>query len=45
MLFRSALALALIGKKVGEQLSAPTEHGERTVEVVKIEPYQKATPA
>ena len=43
--YKSALAIALIGKKVGDQLNAPTEHGERVVEVVKIEPYQKAAVA
>ena len=40
--YKSALAVALHGKKVGDQLSAPTEHGDRTVEIVKIAPYRAA---
>jgi transcription elongation GreA/GreB family factor len=43
--YKSALAVALNGKKVGEQINAPTEHGERTVEIVKIEAYRKAATA
>ena len=40
--YRSALAIALHGKKVGEQINAPTEHGERAAEIVKIELYRKS---
>ena len=39
--YQSALAQALIGHKVGEQVTVPTEHGERTVEIVSIEAYKK----
>ena len=39
--YQSALAQALIGHKVGEQVSLPTEHGDRTAEIVKIEAYKK----
>ena len=40
--YQSALAQAFIGHKVGDQLNVPTEHGERTVEIVSIEAYRKA---
>ena len=40
--YQSALAQALMARKVGEHIAVPTEHGERTVEVVKIEAYKKA---
>lgn len=40
--YQSALAQAVIGHKVGEQLDVPTEHGERKVEIVKIEAYRPA---
>ncbi len=40
--YQSALAQAVIGHKVGEQVKLPTEHGERLAEIVKIEPYRKA---
>jgi transcription elongation GreA/GreB family factor/transcription elongation factor GreA-like protein len=39
--YQSALAQALIGRKVGDSLSVPTEHGERQVEIVSIAPYRK----
>ena len=39
--YQSALAQALIGKKVGEQAPIPTEFGDRTVEIVKIEAWKK----
>ena len=39
--YQSALAQALLAKKPGEQISIPTEHGDRTVEIVKIEAYRK----
>jgi transcription elongation GreA/GreB family factor len=35
--YQSALAKALLGKKVGDSVKAPTEHGERTVVIEKIE--------
>ncbi len=38
--YQSALAAALFGKKVGDELKAPTEHGDRTVVVEKIQPAQ-----
>ena len=40
--YQSALAQAVIGRKVGEQASLPTEHGERVVVVEKIEAWRKA---
>ncbi len=40
--YQSALAQALLGRKPGEQISVPTEHGDRLVEIEKIEPYRKA---
>jgi transcription elongation GreA/GreB family factor len=39
--YQSALAQAVIGRKVGDALSVPTEHGERQVEIVSIEAYRK----
>lgn len=39
--YQSALAQALIGHKVGEQVSLPTEHGDRTAVIASIEPYKK----
>ncbi len=39
--YQSALAQALLSHAVGEQISIPTEHGDRTVEIVQIEPYRK----
>ena len=33
--------LGIIGRKVGDRADAPTEHGDRVVEVVKIEAYKK----
>lgn len=43
--YKSALAQALMGKKIGDQLKAPTEHGERIVEIVKIEAFRAAAVA
>lgn len=43
--YKSALAQALMGRKPGDQVQAPTETGERTFEVVKIEPYRAAVAA
>ena len=39
--YQSALAQALLSHATGEQISIPTEHGDRTVEIVQIEPYRK----
>jgi len=39
--YQSALAQALLSHKVSEQINVPTEHGERLVEIVKIEAYVK----
>lgn len=39
--YLSALAKALLGHKVGEQLEVPTEHGDRTVVIEKIERYRR----
>jgi transcription elongation GreA/GreB family factor len=39
--YQSALAQSLIGHKVGEQVNAPTEHGDRVVQIVSIEAYKK----
>lgn len=40
--YQSALAQALVGHQPGEQITLPTEHGDRLAEIVKIEPYRKA---
>jgi transcription elongation GreA/GreB family factor len=40
--YQSALAQALLSHKVGEEVEVPTEHGDRTVEIVKIEAYRPA---
>jgi transcription elongation GreA/GreB family factor len=39
--YLSALAKALMGHKVGEQLDVPTEHGDRKVTIEKIEAWKK----
>ena len=39
--YQSALAQALIGHKVGEQVNVPTEHGDRVAQIVSIEAYKK----
>jgi transcription elongation GreA/GreB family factor len=39
--YLSALAKALIGHKVGDQLDVPTEHGDRKVVIEKIEAWRK----
>ena len=39
--YQSALAQALIGHKVGEAVTVPTEHGDRTVQIASIEAYKK----
>ncbi len=38
--YLSALARTLLGRKVGDQLDVPTENGERTVAIEKIERYR-----
>ena len=40
--YQTAIAQALLGHKVGEQLDVPTEHGDRRIEIVSIEAYRKA---
>jgi transcription elongation GreA/GreB family factor len=40
--YQSALAQALIGHKVGEQINVPTEHGDRVAAITGIEAYKKA---
>ncbi|HEY3900957.1 MAG TPA: GreA/GreB family elongation factor [Chthoniobacter sp.] len=40
--YQSALAQALIGHKVGEQVNVPTEHGDRVAAITNIEAYKKA---
>jgi transcription elongation GreA/GreB family factor len=39
--YQSALAQALLGHKVGEQVNVPTEHGDRIAQITKIEAYKK----
>ena len=39
--YLAAVAQALMGHKVGEQLNVPTENGERLAEILKIEAYKK----
>jgi transcription elongation GreA/GreB family factor len=39
--YQSALAKALLGRKVGDQVDAPTEHGDRAVVIEKIEVWKK----
>ena len=41
MSYLAAVAQALMGHKVGDQLQLPTEHGERLSEIVRIEAYKK----
>ena len=41
MSYQSALAQALIGHKVGEQINLPTEHGDRVAQIVSVEAYKK----
>jgi transcription elongation GreA/GreB family factor len=40
--YQSAVAQALMARKPGEKIRVPTEHGEREVEIAKIEAYKKA---
>jgi len=37
--YQSGISQALLGKKIGEQVDLPTEHGTEKVELVSIEPY------
>jgi transcription elongation GreA/GreB family factor len=39
--YQAAIAQALMGRKVGDRAEVPTEHGDRTVEIVSIEAYKK----
>ena len=39
--YLAAVAQALMGHKVGEQLPVPTEHGERLTEILSIEAWKK----
>ena len=39
--YQSALAQALLSHAVAEQITVPTEHGDRTAEIVKIEAWRK----
>ena len=39
--YLAAIAQALLGHKVGEQLEVPTEHGDRMAEILKIEAWRK----
>ena len=43
--YQAAIAQALLGHKVGERLDVPTEHGDRLVEIVAIEPHRAGVPA
>jgi len=40
--YLSQMAQSLIGKKVGDRVSAPTENGEHEVEILKITSYKPA---
>lgn len=42
--YQAAIAQALLGHKIGEKLNVPTEHGDRLVEIVAIEPHRAAVP-
>jgi len=39
--YKAAVAKAILGHRVGETLEVPTEHGDRVVEIVKIEAWKK----
>ena len=39
--YKAAIAQALMGHKVGEQLEVPTEHGDRKAEIISIVAYRK----
>ena len=38
--YQAAIAQALLGRKVGEQINVPTEHGEQLTEIVSIAAYR-----
>ncbi len=38
--YQTAIAQAIIGHKVGDQVHLPTENGERVVEITLIEAYR-----
>ena len=40
--YKAAIAQALLGRKVGEQVDVPTEHGDRVVKIEKVEAWRKA---
>ena len=40
--YLSGISQALLGKKVGDQIDLPTEHGTEKAEIVSIEPYHAA---
>lgn len=40
--YQSALAQALMGHQPGEQVTVPTEHGDRLADIVKVDPYRRA---
>ena len=40
--YLSGISQAILGKKIGEQVDLPTEHGTEKVEIVSIEPYAAA---
>jgi transcription elongation GreA/GreB family factor len=40
--YKAAIAQALLGRKVGEQVEVPTEHGDRVVKIEKVEAWRKA---
>lgn len=39
--YKAAIAQALLGRKVGEKLDIPAEHGEKQAEILSIEAYRK----
>lgn len=43
--YKAAIAQALLGQRTGARLEVPTEHGERTVEILSIEAYVAAARA
>ncbi len=40
--YLTAIGQALLGRRVGEKVSLPTEHGTREAEVLEIKPYKQA---
>jgi transcription elongation GreA/GreB family factor len=43
--YKAAIAQALLGHRVGEQVEVPTEHGDRIAEIVSIAAWKKAETA